>query len=520
MVAGIDMAGNPFPILPQYQGDYLDAQRKMALAQALQEQAMTPMAADQGGWNQMRIVPTASPLSAVAKVGQALLGHYAANRAIDAQRQLGQEQWQGLQSMFGSGGATPPLPANGTPPAPGLQQGNNTSPTGSPLNPTNLPPQAAAMAYMADPAGYMKDFVAPSYKPTDATMLARQGQVDPVAANRAALAKNNYISPAEARPGGWTLVPDGRGGFTRLFNPNIPAGGAPLTDASGNVVGVTAMPGAAAVQGGMEGAKAAAEGLFKPIQGYDANGNPVFTNATTAATGGGPQGGAFQGYQTPNGGSGNGPGAVAPSLPVGTDQMVKGYVQRQQDIGQAAQNAPRDIQAFRAIDQAASQSKTGAGFDRGAYWKSMASIVPGISPDNPDKVNADIIHKYSEQIATRNGGRSDAALEASLASITNAGMSPAAIHELTPSLIGQRMSDIGQYNARQNWLRTHGNSPMTLGDFEQQWNQAYNPDVYRLQAMTPQQQQQHIQNLTPEQAKSLLQSRQVLKQIGAIPNGL
>jgi hypothetical protein len=506
------MAGNPFPILPQYQGDYLDAQRKMALAQALQEQALSPMAASQPGWNQMAIVPRANPLSAVAKVGQALLANKAYGNAVDAQRQLGQEQWQGLQGMFGGG---QPAPSQGA-----MQQGGNTSATqsgGSPMNPGGLPPQTAAMAYMTDPAGYVKDMVAPYYKPTDATMLARQSGANVQQANLGALAKANYISPSEARPGGWTLVPDGKGGFTRMFNPNIPQGGMPVTDMQGNVVGAAPMPGAAAVEGGMAGAKAAAGATFQPVQGFDANGNPRYGSAFEAATGQNP----FGGYQAPNGGAPNGAqGGIAPSLPIGTPDLVKGYVQRYQDTAQSALNAPRDIQAFRAIDQAAAQAKTGAAFDRGAYWKSMASIIPGVSPDNPDKVNADIIHKYSEQIATRNGGRSDAALEASLASITNSGMSPAAIHELTPSLIGQRVSDIGHANAYQAWMQNNGNSPISLGKFEQAWNQAYDPDVYRLQAMSPAQQQQFVSSLPKERAAALLQSRQALRQLGALPSGL
>jgi hypothetical protein len=373
------------------------------------------------------------------------------------------------------------------------------------------------MAYMADPSGYMKDFVAPNYKPTDATLMARQGGMDTIAANQAALAKANYIAPSEARPGGWTLVPDGKGGFTRMFNPNIPQGGMPVTDAQGNVIGAAPMPGAAAVEGGMAGAKAAAGATFQPVQGFDANGNPRYRSAFEAATGQNP----FGGYQAPNGGAPSGAqGGIAPSLPIGTQDLVKGYVQRYQDTAQSALNAPRDIQAFRAIDQAAAQAKTGAAFDRGAYWKSMASIIPGVSPDNPDKVNADIIHKYSEQIATRNGGRSDAALEASLASITNSGMSPAAIHELTPSLIGQRVSDIGHANAYQAWMQNNGNSPLSLGKFEQAWNQAYDPDVYRLQAMSPAQQKQFVDSLPKERAAALRQSRQVLRQLGALPSGL
>jgi len=251
----------------------------------------------------------------------------------------------------------------------------------------------------------------------------------------------------------------------------------------------------------------------------DANGNPVYNtrlNAAQQAGGTGnltPPGSAFGGYTPPSG------GGFRPGLPMGSEPLIKGYTDRYQAGQDAARNAPADIQAFRAIDQAASQAKTGVGFDRGAYWKSMASMIPGIDPNNPDKVNADIIQKYSEQVATRNGGRSDAALDAALHSITNSGMAPESIHELTPSLVGLRMSDLGRSQAATRWLQAHGNAPASLGEFESNWNKNYDPDVYRLQAMNPAQQQTFVRGLSQQQRAALNSKRNALAAMGALDVG-
>lgn len=455
---------NPFPILPQFQGDYLDAQRKMAIAQALQQQAFSPPEGTEG-WNSMRVVPRLNPLSGIAKVGQALLANKAFGGAIDAQRALGQNQWQAIQGMFAGG-------QDGQGSAQGGQGGQGGY---SSMNPSGLSPQAAAMAYMRDPSEYMKDFVAPQLKPTDATLAARQGGFDTAQANQQAFLKSVSQAPAEARPGSYTRMYNAQTGQygAPQFNPTVPEGGQPVYNSQGQFMGVAPVSGVSDVLSQNEAAKAGGRAQFDIKQGFDANGNPVYTTgAALAGQGGGaPSGGSmFQGYTPPNSNQ------VRPSLSPGTPELIQGFVKQHQDTLQAAQNAPADIQAFRAIDQAASQAKTGAGFDRAAQWKSLASVIPGIDPNASDKVNADIIHKYSEQVATRNGGRSDAALDAALGSITNSSMSPEAIHELTPSLIGLRMADMNKASAANTWMKQN-NGPASLGEFQQKWNAAYDPNV-------------------------------------------
>lgn len=139
--------------------------------------------------------------------------------------------------------------------------------------------------------------------PTDITKMGVQGGMSPdqiQAANASGVAKANYIAPVNARPGAilrnpLTMQP-------MAYNPTIPTGGTPMFDASGNVVGINSIPGAAGVTQQMSAAKTAGEGSQLPYAGVDAQGNPLpVTNRTSAATG-----------QIPLPLRNNNPGAVSP----------------------------------------------------------------------------------------------------------------------------------------------------------------------------------------------------------------
>lgn len=123
--------------------------------------------------------------------------------------------------------------------------------------------------------------------PTDISKMGYQGGMTPEqiqAANASGVAKANYIAPVNARPG--AILRDPLTMQPMAFNPNIPAGGTPMFDASGNVVGINSIPGAAGVTSQMSAAKTAGEGSALPYAGVDAQGNPLpVTNRTAAATG-------------------------------------------------------------------------------------------------------------------------------------------------------------------------------------------------------------------------------------------
>lgn len=513
---------NPFPILPQYQGDYLDAQRKMAIAQMLQQQAFTPP--DQSGWNQMRVVPKQSSLGILSKIGEAMMAKQATGNAIDAQRQLGQEQWQGMQSMFSPQTTTSyqdNVDQNGNP-VNVMQGGGMPTPMRvthpAAMNPGNMDPRMATMAYMRDPSGYLKEFVAPYYTPTDATKMAMQSGQDPGAANAAALAKANNVAPAEGRAGGYTYMWNPKTGQydQPRFNQPIPEGGMPIYDQSGKQIpGVAPLPGAAGLKQTQAYAGAIGEAGARPIIGYDANNQPIFTNAAAAATGQGGQGGSmFPGVT----GLGSQQGPLRAGPTPGAQELYSGFTKRYQEGQEAARTAPADIQALRQINQLSTQAKTGVGFDRKATIEGWASILPGVTADMKDSEIRDEIGKWQAQIAGRVGGRSDAALENALHGTPNFTMTPQAIQNITPSLIGLRSADLGRSNAATAWLQSHGNAPSSLPEFEQKWNAAYNPDVYRFKAMNPAQRQAFQNSMSKDQAVRFMKSAQALQDLGAMPD--
>ncbi|GAA0696409.1 hypothetical protein ISN75_06875 [Dyella marensis] len=526
-------------VLPQYQARTLEAQRRLAMAQALQQQSLSSDIPQD--WNHMAVVPRAGLSMAIAPIAKALLANKAYDSALGNMQQLGNEQWQGMQAMMGGApqasqgqpstygaspqpqqnvqGSLPSMGASGAPTASAPPQGQSYPAGGrSPMNPLGLDPGVAAMGYYTDPAGYMKDAVygpmASRQSPTEFTKSLMQAGIDPASPlgrqlAQDQIAKQNYVAPTAFRGGGYMYDPK-TGSMENL--PQTPEGFQTVRGPDGQWMQIPVQHGTEAIAAS-EGAKAAGKAGYELATGYDQNGNPITTTVRQQAEGANGGSSLFPGY----GGQGAGQrGALPMQLPAGTEALTKGFIERHQSVLDAARNAPADIQAFQAIDQAANQAKTGVGFDRKAAWQSMASVIPGIDPNAPDKVNADIIQKYSTQIATRNGGRSDAALDAALHSITNSQMSPEAIHDLTPSLIGLRMADLGRAQASTQWLNQHGNNPQTLGNFEQKWNSAYDPNVYRFQAMSPEQRAAFKAGMSKEQQDAFRQKIQALQSLGAI----
>jgi hypothetical protein len=223
-------------ILPQFQGDYLDVQRKQQLAQALMGIAMS------NGGDQlnkigagMPVMPKYSVGSGIAQLGQALLAAKLGNDSIEGMRNLGAQQMQFLmgspqsaQPAAQTSDAAPVGVSSGGGLAGSMQVANPYGDTsggnsalasaltaqrsggflapGGPNNPAGLPSQMAAQLYLSDPGKYWET-QAKQFDPTDATKMARAAGMDPTQANHGALAKANFIAPVSLRPGGYMFDP-------------------------------------------------------------------------------------------------------------------------------------------------------------------------------------------------------------------------------------------------------------------------------------------------------------------------
>lgn len=231
--------------------------------------------------------------------------------ALNTQRQM--LQMQAMQGLMGMGqGGQQPNPnqqalaqgaASGSvgPTLANAALANSNAASAAPAGPTiygKTPQQLFQQGMMMNLAGIQgggdlmrvaveHDPTLAAQMPTDITKMGVQGGMTPdqiQAANAAGVNKANYIAPLNARPG--AIIRNPLTMQPMAFNPNVPAGGTPLFDASGNVVGINSIPGAAGVASAMAAAKAGGEGSVLPFAGLDAQGNPLPVTNRTAAAGG------------------------------------------------------------------------------------------------------------------------------------------------------------------------------------------------------------------------------------------
>lgn len=257
--------------------------------------------------------PSRIPVSMGQAMGAGMQGmQQNAGNAYGLQKQM--LQMQAMQGLMG-GGAAQPSGAQGSPvmgaansgPMSGLSAGmGGMAPTAAP----QAAPQAAGGIYGKSPQQLFQqgmlmnmagmqgggdlmriavehDPSLAAQMPTDITKMGVQGGMSPdqiQAANAAGVNKANYIAPVNARPG--AILRDPLNMQPMAFNPQIPTGGTPMFDASGNVIGIRPIAGAADITSQMAAAKTAGEGSALPYAGVDAQGNPLpVTNRTAAATG-------------------------------------------------------------------------------------------------------------------------------------------------------------------------------------------------------------------------------------------
>lgn len=284
-------------ILPQFQGDYLDVQRKQQLAQALMGVAMN------NGGDQLNRIGAGMPVmpkynigSGLAQLGQALLAAKLGNDSVEGMRNLGAQQ---MQFLMGSPQSAQPATQNSDAAPVGVSSGgglagsmqvanpfgDGSSDTsalanalsaqrsggflspGGPNNPAGLPSQMAAQLYLSDPTEYWKTQVK-QYDPTEATKMARAAGVDPTQANLGALTKANYIAPVSGGPGGYLAYADGR---TEQL-PHVPDGFTSIRDQNGRWV-ITPVQGGLAAMADAAAATAGGKSRFELKEVWDPNAN-------------------------------------------------------------------------------------------------------------------------------------------------------------------------------------------------------------------------------------------------------
>lgn len=248
---------------------WLQTQRQMQLAQALQGMALTPAQNDlqqpQGGGKYYQAARV-RPFSALSKLAEAMM----AKKGFDtAMPQMAQQYGQAMNA-FAPGGqqvqgqplqaAAPPSDPNAQSVQPAMARPNGQSfdqtiqraqpsvtPT-NPYNPQGLPPAVMMRLYQSDPAKYAAMIAGPE--------SVQLGKMAGYTGPQAATAAFNKSQSLDARPGGAIYLPDGR----IIRNPTLPAGMEPTTyDAQGNPQGAQNIPGVVPAMGAQKGMETASQ---------------------------------------------------------------------------------------------------------------------------------------------------------------------------------------------------------------------------------------------------------------------
>jgi hypothetical protein len=208
-----DSSGLTPPYLdPSLYPDYLDAQRKSMMASMLLNSMQTGNQTPPD-WDSMRVVPKRGLMQNLSPIIKALMAGNMMKGAQQAQAQYysslyGGQPSQGAQSADPNEQTVQPIvPRNGQSFS---QAGAGPQPQQNPMLLTGDPRTSQALIGMMGPQEYAKSLAA-RYQPTDLDKkLNAAGITDPglrrqiVQAN---LAKENYIAPVNARPGGTILDP-------------------------------------------------------------------------------------------------------------------------------------------------------------------------------------------------------------------------------------------------------------------------------------------------------------------------
>jgi len=365
-------------------------------------------------------------------------------------------------------------------------------------------PQIDMPLMMTDPGEYNKALIA-AHTPTDFVKTLIAANIDPNSPIGRQLIqqqafKQNYVAPENARGGSWTTDPlTGR----RTYNPTLPEGSAPQFGPNGEVLSVSAIPGAAAVEGTMSGAKAggtaAAQAPYELVDVTGPDGKPYkvpksyITGGASAPTPAGKPGGGLNdfykgdkpGNGVPTNLHGGAPAGLSPAERAAQEQAAKNSADAFNAAIANGETSKQTRFQLRQLLQEAEGLQTGVGAQAISGAKSFANTVNdnllgGVLPHFSSDVIAkyDSIKKLGAQLAGSAGGgtATDARLKNAIDAIPNAHYAPAAFHEVGILLDAKAAADQARSQAAARWMQRYG--PESYPKFAATWQTVENPDVF------------------------------------------
>jgi len=230
---------------------------------------------------------------------------------------------------------------------------------------------------------------------------------------------------------------------------------------------------------------------------------------------------------------GNGPRPLLPELPPGQAKYAEGQAKdaadRHDATVAAAQESPMRINV---LDNIINLSKGGVATGPGQEFQNsvlgyaantpLLSKVMGGAKDRVGQFQE--LQKFTYQNAIRSwqaagGTGTDAQMESMAHANPNDHLFPQALQTIAQWGKAGELAVQGKANAQDKFLATNGNTPANQIKFESSWRNAFDPKVFQVSIMSPEEKQHFAQTVlkTPAAAKDFLAKQSLLKDMGAIP---
>jgi hypothetical protein len=214
----------------------------------------------------------------------------------------------------------------------------------------------------------------------------------------------------------------------------------------------------------------------------------------------------------------------APGFNASQETLATGNAKRYNDLLTLASDSPTRVNVY---DNILNLSRQGVDTGPGQAWKNAvkgyvanAPVLSMVSKGWKDDVSGfQELNKFLYQNAQRNwqaagGTGTDAQLDAYSQSNPNDKMFPQALQAMAQWGKAGELALQAKINAAQSWKDANNGNVANLDQFERSWRNNFDPRVFQLNVMNPQEQKAYVGNLSPADAKALLAKRAAIRQMG------
>ncbi len=482
----------------------------------------------------------------LSRVIQGMTGYANMDQANKQQMDLSQKYGQGMQStmgalagaLMGTNGAhtdnmgvsgdpsaptVPDTPDGFTPPQIPQSSGGDMSTSGSAPNSLGVSPQQLSAALMLGGSDEIVKAMLDRGKLTDAMKELISAGMQP-GTSEYQRAMQQKIAPQQAFRPNTVVYNPSSGGYEHI--PNIPQSSIGARDSNGNwtfqvnpqlQAGITA-DSAAEAQG---------KSQYQVLSGYQ-NGQPTYTTAANVAnqvngTGQQPQQGVqtgrFQGYSAPGMGQPQSQGAIRPGLAPGQAEAQSTFAvqgaKRASDLVTAAQGAGDQIYLYDKLNalMADPNLKTGLGSEWQNELTNRVATLPGGQALLSNKTLDNNAKFYeAKKLLTQNmlrtwqqagGSGTDIQLKMQEMANPNIEMPKQTIQDILKLGRAGAVALQTKSRAQTQWMAQDPSNITKQQEFENAWQQSYDPRMYVMQSMGPKEAQAFVSKLSPQEAQQL-----------------